>query len=307
MKKFYIILLLVFIVHESDAQIYSQYFDGADTSFSNSIIIEPDPDSSNIWQAGPPQKVIFDSAATQPNAMVTDTVNLYPVSNVSSFIAKVNFNFPTFGIFALQWKQKLDMDSDFDGGIIEFSIDSGITWQNVFNNPYVYNFYGFQPANADTLANGQYAFSGTDSAWRDIWLCFDYSWLMQFQMDDTALFRFTFMSDSVDNGKEGWMIDNMIAHITFQHTIKEVSSDKYLNVYPNPSSRIVHIETEKVMDYHIIEIMELVDVHGRIIEKWSNIPTKFWFDASSYAEGLYHLKVKTNLKTETVPLLIGKE
>jgi len=309
MKKLYLtIILWVFVVRYSTAQFYTQYFDGADTSLYSSIRIAIDPDSSNVWQIGTPQKIIFESASTMPNAIVTDTINFYPSNDTSSFIAKVYLNGNNWGIFALQWKQKLDMDTSFDGGIIEYSVDTGNTWINVFNNPYVYNFYGYDTLNADTLSGGEFAFSGTDSTWKDIWLCFDLSWLSQFyQWNDTVLFRFTLLSDSVDNSKEGWMIDNMLSHITFVHTINETASDNYLNVYPNPASNIVTIQAEKTMNYHIIERMELVDPLGRVVDKWINIPTKFWFDVSQYPSGLYFLKVKTNIKSETLPLVIGKQ
>jgi hypothetical protein len=307
MKKIYlIILLLVFVVRSSTAQFYTQYFDGADTSLWNSIRIQLDTSSQNVWQIGTPQKTIFNGAATQPYAIVTDTINFYPANNTSRFIAKVWLNNWSWGIFALQWKQKLDMDASFDGGIIEYSVNNGNTWVNVFNNPYVYNFYGFQTANQDTLANGEFAFSGTDSIWRDIWLCFDLSWLQQFNWNDTALFRFTLLSDSVENSKEGWLIDNMLAHITIIHTVNEVEQEHYVNVYPNPANNIVHIQTQKIMEYHIIEQMELVDPLGRIVDKWTNIPTKFWFDTNKYNEGMYYLKVKTNIKSETRPLAICK-
>lgn len=307
MKKLYFTtVLLILIVRSSTAQFYTQYFDGADTNVYQSILIDIAPDSSNVWQIGTPQKIIFDSAATLPNAIVTDTINFYPTNDTSRFIAKILMSFPPWGIFALQWKQKLDMDTSFDGGIIEYSIDTGNTWINVFNNPYVYNFYGYDTLNADTLSGGEFAFSGTDTTWKDIWLCFDLSWLQQFQWNDTILFRFTLLSDSVNNNKEGWMIDNMLAHITIIHTVKEVEQDRYLNVYPNPASNIVHIQAEKIMNFHIIERMELVDPLGRVVDRWTNIPTKFWFDASKYPDGLYFLKVKTNIKFENIPLVISK-
>jgi hypothetical protein len=300
-------ILLIFFVHYSTAQFHTQYFDGADTSVWNSILIDIDTASQNVWQIGIPQKAIFDSASTQPNAIVTDTINFYPTNDTSRFIAKVWMNFGSWGVFALQWKQKLDMDTAFDGGIIEYSTDTGNTWVNVFNNPYVYNFYGFQTANQDTLAGGEFAFSGTDSTWRDIWLCFDLSWLQQFQPNDTLLFRFTLLSDSVNNNKEGWMIDNMLSHITIIHTVKEVEQLKYLNVYPNPASNIVNIQAQKIMDFHIIETMELVDPLGRVVDTWANIPTKFWFDTSKYNDGFYFLKIKTNLKSEILPIVIRKQ
>jgi hypothetical protein len=307
MKKIYLTTaLLICIVQFSSAQFYTQYFDGADTSVWNSIKIEIDTANQNVWQIGTPQKTIFDSAATQPYAIVTDTINFYPTSDTSRFIAKVWMNFGTWGIFALQWKQKLDMDTAFDGGIIEYSTDTGNTWVNVFNNPYVYNFYGFQTANADTLAGGEYAFSGTDSTWRDIWLCFDMSWIQQFQLNDTLLFRFTLLSDSTNNNKEGWIIDNMLARITIIHTVKETEQENYLNVFPNPANNIVNIQAQKTMDFHIVEVMELVDPLGRVVDRWTNIPTKFWFATNKYNDGSYFLKIKTNLKSETFPLVINK-
>lgn len=304
--QYFTTILLALIVHSSIAQYYTQYFEGADTSAYEAILIDIDPDSSNTWQIGRPQKMIFDSAATLLNAIITDTINFYPSNDTSSFIAKIYLNGFNWGIFALQWKQKLDMDMDFDGGIIEYSVDTGHTWENVFNDPYVYNFYGFETANQDTLTGGEYAFSGTDTTWRDIWLCFDMSWLYDIGYYDTVMFRFTLLSDSIDNSKEGWLIDNMLAHITYIHTVKETDDDTYLKVYPNPANDIVHIEAEKIMGYHIIEQMELLDPLGRTIQSWSNIPTKFWFDTHDYPGGLYFVKVKTNLQTETIPLVISK-
>ncbi len=306
MRKFYILFtLMMLLARYLNAQFYTQYFDGADTVFVNSVNIELDTSGTNIWQIGPPQKPIFNSAATLPNALVTDTINYYPDNNVSSFQTKMyNQIFPPWGILAFQWMQKLDMDHDSDGGLIEFSIDSGATWQNAFNNPYVYNFYGFDPSNQDTLNSGEYAFSGTDSSWKNVWLCFDLSW-MNFNLD-TIRFRFTLKSDSVNNNREGWMIDNMFAQLTMIHTIHEVKQANYLNVYPNPSGNVIHIEARKLMEFHIIEKMELVDSGGKIVETWENVPTKFWFRTDKYGDGAYFLKVKTNKQSETIPIVISK-
>lgn len=306
MKKIYFTLVVTLCtLHHMNAQYYQQYFDGEDTSVFNSILIELDTSVLNIWQIGKPQKTIFNSASTVPNALITDTINTYPLDDTSRFIAKVLLDFGNFGIFALQWKQKLDMDEHLDGGIIEYSVDSGSTWINVFNNPYVYNFYGFDTTNLDTLANGVYAFSGQDTAWKNIWLCFNLSWLQQYGFSDTVLFRFTFLSDSLDNSREGWMIDNMLAHVTYPHTIQEVKLDNYINVYPNPANKIVNIETEKINGFHIIELMELIDQEGRVVDRWEKIPTKFWFETKKYSSGTYFLKIRTNLKSETIPININ--
>ena len=86
----------------------------------------------------------FDSAATQPNAIITDTINFYPTNDTSDSFTEFWLMFGIGAFFALQWKQKLDMDTAHDGGIIEYSVDNGNTWVNVSNNPYVYNFMAFK-------------------------------------------------------------------------------------------------------------------------------------------------------------------
>ncbi len=102
------------------------------------------------------------------------------------------------------------------------------------------------------------------------------------------------------------MIDNMMSHISIMHPVKEVDKIDYMNVYPNPTKDIVNIEIEKIQNFHIIENMKLINPEGAIIKEWKNIPTKFWFDTSKYADGIYFLKVKTNIKSETIPLVIKK-
>ena len=306
--KNHLLIILTFIlsVNFTHGQFWQQYFDGADTIydpnvFPSSIYIELDTSATNIWQIGAPQKTIFDSAATTPNVIVTDTINFYPVNNNSSFQFTVVPWVP-WGILAIQWKQKLDMDAGLDGGIIEFSVDSGTTWQNAFNNPNVYNFYGFQQTNKDTLPNGVIAFSGTDSTWRDIWLCYDMSWLINF--NDSVMIRFSFTSDSIDNNKEGWMIDNLIVHLTSIHTVNEVKQEEYIKVYPNPGNDFIYIETQKIQEFHIIEHMQLINTNGQVVMEWKNIPVKYFIDVRNIKSDLYHLKIKTNKRTESIPVVI---
>jgi hypothetical protein len=305
MKKIYYTLILFFIidVSKTKAQYFTQYFDGADTSLTNSVFIELDTNSSNIWQIGRPQKIIFDHASTIPNVIVTDTISNYPVNNTSSFSFKVIPTWISWGLLAVQWNQKLDMLPHHDGGIIEYSVDTGQTWHNIMNNPYIYNFYGYDYPNLDTLQNGQFCFSGTDTSWRNIWMCMDISWV---NLNGIIYFRYTFKSDSVSSNKEGWMIDNFFVSQSLMHPVREANSKDYLHVYPNPAKDILNIEIQKAQEFHMMESMKLVTSSGAIVKEWKNVPTKFWIDTSKIADGLYFLKVKTNLKSETVPVFIKK-
>lgn len=303
--KRYLFSLLLFPVCLFSQPDHYQYFDGADTSSYNSIIISIDTLNGNVWQVGKPQKNIFDSAATFPNAIVTDTINYYPINDSSYFEFYFDNSWWQFGILALQWKQKLDFEQGSDGGIIEFSLDKKQTWQNAFNNPYVYNFYGYNLSNAQLLtSNGVAAFTGTDSTWKDIWLCFSASFLQA--SADTTWFRYKIYSDSSNTQNEGWIIDNMILRLTIAHTIDEKKSEKYLNVYPSITNGKLNIETIKLQEFHIIESMQLVNIEGKTVEEFGVCPTKFWIDISHHPDGIYFLKVKTNKKTETVQISLKK-
>lgn len=296
-----LLLFLFFSTHLYGQYEFYQYFDGADT-VDNSIVIEYDTSSNNIWQVGMPQKNIFNSAATLPNALVTDTINFIPTNDTSSFQYNIT-PWNTWGILAIQWKQKLDMDSVLDFGIIEFSVDSGSTWQNAFGNPYVYNFYGYDQSNVDTMPNGEMAFTGTDTTWRDIWLCYDITWL---NFNDNVMVRHTMLSDSVDNQNEGWLIDNLLAHVTIIHTVAEVEQEEYIKAYPNPTTGRLDISLKKINGPHIIEKMELLDASGRRINQWENIPTKYFIDMAGLQNGVYYLRLKTNLSKEVVKVVLQK-
>jgi len=295
-----------------NGQDHNQYFDGADTLCNPllsdaALCIDIDPDSTNIWQIGSPQKLIFDSAATFPNVIMTDTINYYPNNNTSSFKYTI-IPWTTWGVLAIQWKQKLDMDYGFDGGIIEFSVDSENTWQNAFDNPYVYNFYGYDTNNVDSLQNGEMAFTGTDSEWKDIWLCYDMSWL---NWNDSIIVRHTFKSDSINNSKEGflkegWMIDNILTHITISHTVNEVEQEKYMTITPNLTNGRIEISTKKIDQFHLIEKIELVNLEGRVVQEWGMSPTKFFVDIGNHPNGIYFLNVKTNIQSETFKIVLER-
>lgn len=303
MKNLILLILALFFSSISLLGQLVQYFDGVDTIQNQSIFIKIDTVGGNIWQIGKPQKTIFDSAATFPNALVTDTLNFYPPNDTSSFSFDIHeHQIPLWGVVAIQWKQKIDYDTIGDAGLIEFSIDSGGTWLNAFDDPNVYNFYGFNLNNKDTLPDGSGCFSGTDSLWRDVWLCFDYSWLSTF--NQSIQVRYTSISDSINSNNEGWMIDNMSIHLTYIHTINEIEQKDYIKLTPNPTSGLLEINAKKIKDFHIIESMELINGEGRIVQAFGVCPTKFKIDLSNYPNGIYYLKIKTNIKTETVKVVV---
>ena len=296
MKAPILFLALIAVSGSLFSQSANLYFDG-DTSNHIRLILDP---ADSVWQVGPPDKIIFDSAASNPNVLITDTVNPYPVNDTSTATIAIDPNYFYWGILAIQWKQKLDLEYKADGGVVEFSNDNGLTWINAFDSPYIYNFYGYDAVNRDTLPNGEWAFTGIDNAWKDIWLCMDYS----FVHNDTLRVRFVLKSDSSDTQQEGWMIDNLLTHITQIHTVEEIEQEEYLKVYPTVTNDIVHIQGKKLDVFHIIEEIQVVDTQGRVVREHGKAPTKFYLHLGDLPAGMYYLKVKTNLDTQSFPVMV---
>ncbi|RYD57580.1 MAG: T9SS type A sorting domain-containing protein [Sphingobacteriales bacterium] len=299
--------LISFVNANAQSQ-FRQYFDGQDTSATNSIITVPDTADGNIWQIGRPQKTLFSSAATVPNAMTTDTLNYVPDSNVSAFTIGANLSYNGMGtglaIVAYRWKQKLDMAKDSMGGIVEFSLDAGKTWSSIFNNPGVHNFYGYDStANKDTLlSTGQTCFSGRDTTWRDIWLCFN---VMNMSFPKPSiLVRFTFRSDSVVNDYEGWMIDNMQVHNTWVHTVAHGPKvvDKVM-VYPTVTNGVVNLEAMSAETQ--LGRVQLYNADGRHLQDYA-LKSRDRINISQYPSGQYYLKVEADKHVKTYKIMLAK-
>ncbi|MEY2829107.1 MAG: hypothetical protein RIQ33_965 [Bacteroidota bacterium] len=300
-KKVTLSAILILLTTFSYAQFWqqNQYFDGADTVASSIKIQFDTTHHFNIWQIGKPQKTIFNSATTVPNALITDTMNYYPKNDTSVFWFASTTE--PWGIHALRWKQKLDFEKHHSGGMVEFSIDKGTTWQNTFNNPISHNFYGFDNLNKDTLLNGNIAFSGTDTTWKDIWFC-----IYNFNQLDTVYYRFTLISDTSNSLHEGWMLDNIFAHTTIKHIVKENEKSKYLKVYPTATSGSVNIEALLLEANQEIESIELFGIDGRLIKQYGVCPSKFSVNLDNLPNGQYYLKVNTNLQKEVFPIILTK-
>ena len=301
MKRLLILVFLFLSLHSS-AQTSTQYFDGVDTIVS-SIIVDTTIDTAHAWQIGRPQKKIFRSAATLPYAIVTDTVKPHLLNTTSSFI--ISTHPLVFGrqLTALRWKQKIDFNRKHAGGIIDYSTDSGKTWQNVFNNTKIYSFYGFNTANKDTLLSGEFAFSGTDTIWRDIWLCFPLPIILT---TDSLLVRFTLKSDSVDSSKEGWLIDNFLMHPTFVHTASKIlKAIDEISVYPTITSGVVHIDYGSIRKSNPIRNMLLVNAAGKTIRAYTRFEAEVGsIDIGQYPAGTYYLKIDADNKTTVYNIVL---
>ncbi len=252
-------------------------------------------DSTNtaLWEIGNTSKYFFSDTDTARGIM-TDTLNEYPVNANSWFTIKY---FQESGVIISFW-HKYQTSEGHDGGIVEFSIDSGLTWQNMLGDcnedsswgagVHTANFYG----KYDTLLSGEQAFSGTSNGWIK----------SQFQffpppfvkpnggqqpcyLGDITV-RFRFKSDSIPDTLDGWIIGRInIEQDTYVGSVAKVTKSS-LNIYPNPSSdagfNFPALDEEK--KYRI----EISNVLGaRVL----NVPYTHHINLSTLPKALYFYRV----------------
>jgi len=252
-----------------------------DTFFLNHLIIDTVANHNNIWQVGAPQKPLFFSAFTAPNAIVTDTFNSYPVNDTSSFtILNIAFGmgFVWPHTVILSGEYNVNSDTLTDYGIIEFSPDNGTTWIDLINDTtYALNMMWNTPK--PTL-------SGNSNGWNLFYVNIaGLGPIFNIQDGDTVLYRFTFISDSIQTNKDGLMFDNF--HFEdYIEDIPEIQNDNLISVFPNPADEFLFIQKANSSDQQIVQ---LFDYAGQTIYDNQNYNGKS-IDTRKLINGIYLLK-----------------
>lgn len=269
---------------------------------ASSFIVIDTTNLTNIWQIGLPQKTIFNSAYSVPNVIVTDTVNNYPVNNLSYF----DLIIPSLGYSLLGWntcvsfKHKIYSDTMMDGGYIEVKYHKDSAWKNIAYDTLHYS-QGYLPMEFncenlyrtnDTLFDGTPGFSGTSD-----WVTTQLQWIWSFMakemyVPDTLRLRFNFISDSVNTNKEGWMIDNLeITVYPVCGSIEEINSENLISVSPNPVSESALVEL-KIKDNESYTA-ELYNIFGQKIKDFPEIKNnRFTIERGNCESGMYFLILK---------------
>ena len=237
------LLLFAHISARAQNVIYGEIMDNITIRFNEGSVANyfPDTSSSPLWQIGNTTKYFFSSAGSTIGIM-TDTLHPYPVNANNSFIITVS-NVLTSIISV--W-HRYQTDSLHAGGIIEFSVDSGLTRQNVqglcnrdstsgsaCNGTYTNNFYSPH----DTLFSGEPGLTGVSG---NKYSRFEFYKFFACSSDcnfgSAAIYiRFRFISDATPDTLAGWMIDSIkIEHEAFE-SISKLSKLQSLKAFPNPS------------------------------------------------------------------------
>ena len=281
MKNFFIFLLFCAYFLEAFSQGESGFinFDNSSDLFRISIDTSI---SNNIWQIGKPDKQFFKKAYSVPNDIITDSIYPYPINNNSIFYfgIKVTGAFPGFYEETdLSFLYKMDSDTLNDYGMIEFSIDTGQTYNNLLQTEY---FEVTDSAGNIIASNGDgnsIVFTGKNHGW------YRFSTGLAYPSQDTIIFRFTFHSDANQNNRDGWMIDN-IDWYEWWEGINEKNID--LIIFPNPTKDVLQVDSK----IKIKEISIISELGRTIISKSINfMPISFYI--KDLQDGIYFLKIMT--------------
>lgn len=273
---------------------YSYYsFTFEDTVHHNSIII---PDSQSIWQIGAPNKSVFDSAHSPTNVICTDLTNPYPPNNTSSFIvyhkAEIGWSTAGYGwdFIGLSGWYYCDSDSINDYSTIELSLDKGLTWMDIFTDTLINKYVIWHSPN--------FTFTGQSNGWKQFYLSFQFwafgypNYLPNINLNDTIIYRFSFISDSIDNGGDGIMFDDL-EFSDFVGNISEISHTNKLLVYPNPVDDKINIQFKNINQDFPIKI-KIYNSTGNLVKTSIIKQQESSIDVRDLDNGIYLIRAITN-------------
>ena len=241
------------------------------------FIIIDSTNSHNTWQVGHPNKSVFTSARSLRNAIVTDTIGHYPANDTSVFILKIPGYYPDTAN-SLAWMEfyyQLDIDSA-DVAKVEISEDSGHHWINLLDSlPFRYHWAGDPPVlSSSTIGWKRFTLS------REIFRA----------ISDTVQFRFTFISDSIDSTRDGWMIDDIEFEYSWEGIAAQIQNPNLISIYPNPSKGNIYLHTtkqyadSKITVYNILG-QQVYHSEGPLPNGYLNLPLPDGTYTLKYAAG----------------------
>jgi hypothetical protein len=193
--------------------------------------------------------------------MVTLLTKPYTSKNISSFTVVFNPILLPKNIekFSLRFSYQIDTDTLNDFGYVEVSPDLGETWDNLSSNQSKYILYRLLRG----VEYDSFYFTGRDVAIYNGTPNIAFGIKGDFLKCNTLMFRFTFISDSIDTQKEGWCINDIFLLVMRGNGINDKSKNNDLiSIYTNENrSLFFKLQNKIISDYC------LVDINGKILKQ----------------------------------------
>ena len=251
MRSIFILLLLTISFSIKGQPFWQTSFELGDTLYQNHFHIDTVNYPNNIWHIGVPQKPIINSAYDGVMAIITDTINPCPPNDTSVFFVTVPAWQPvTVGsswwgpLYLIEFFYQLDIDSG-DKCTLEISRDSGQSWINYLDD--------------STLSSWNYMpdFDSSPIGWVSGSInCFYFPDLNNQDYTDSIIFRFTFISDSIQSNTDGWALDKFRLNYWFESVV-DVENNDLICLYPNPSDGHIKLQSKTSIQNATIQVYNL--------------------------------------------------
>ena len=290
MKPIFLSFIVALVSNVVSAQNYYEIsFEGTglyEFDTYHELVVEP----GGLWQVGSPDKPVFTEAYTLPNAIVTDTANPYPINANSSFmikhVADLGFEMPNHVLFTGLYR--VDADSLTDYGMIEFSPDNGVTWVDLVDQGQYDAMIHWGNFGSDSDVP---VLTGNSNGWQNFEVYFpELGSVFSIVTGDTVLFKFSFISDAIENNRDGLMFDSLRIEDTPPLNVNKQDLETGLMIYPNPANSILTLDYSKTDNGEFtIEIYNHLGM--KVSEMKENEQWNKTVDVSHYANGFYCIEL----------------
>jgi len=272
-----------------------------DSLYLDHVRIDYDENPDNVWQIGVTEKSDFLAGNGPLRAMMTDTVFSYPASDTS--IAYINLTTDYINIFFLTFSYKVDCDTINDYGLFEVSGDDGQTWFNPIAEADDYRFDIFNEPSSGDIFTGSMPFWSNIGIDMEQWRSASTNQTGNFPSyisSDTLRLRYTFISDEINSGRAGWIIDDMKLDRILANS-EEAPEENILQVYPNPVSNRLHLRKEKPVDLAV----NIYNLQGKLLlsRTISRHLSSLEIDVSTFPKGLYFIETLSDEGTEVLKMV----
>ena len=262
-----------------------------DDTLRFNLSIDTTDGHGGLWQIGAPQKTVFNAAVNPPNVIVTDTLQPYPPNDTSRFtittLAQDGWLFPHSAVLSGYFWSDTDAG---DFGTMEISFDAGDTWGDLQSDPVIQSYL---------IGTALPTLTGSSGGWQYFYVnlaVLHYYALnelgIEIEMNDSVQYRFSFISDAVDEPHDGLMYDDLYFEDYGEAIPEFQASTFHSQVTPNP----VLDQLDVVFETAGVEAPILIvrDARGaRCLESGPLAPHRASLDVSILGPGLYSYELRS--------------
>lgn len=240
---------------------------------------------SGCWQVGAPQKGVFTSAWSPPNALVTDTL----LPHVDSTTCYAEFTlvaaWPDVGR-SLSFRQRLDLDQDFSYGTIEAFSGSLGAWHDLSQHPELVT--SFEGLDYGPMSDSLLSFTGVSNGWELVQLYFGCLKFYPYP-PETLRLRFVFHAGANLAGRDGWMIDDVAVTAATCYGAVDEHGQPTAMISPNPAGDLVMLELTSAPLGPMT--LELFRADGALLRRERLKGARHTLDLAALPDGPYVIRI----------------